>query len=76
MKKVFYSVVYNDWGFNNPQELWFDDLEEARVFSNQNYCDKMLVHTCTKPETTQKYEERVAFQNNPFEDIFLGMGCV
>lgn len=83
MKKIFYSVIYNDWGFLAPHEMWFDDLEEARAFSNQDYHDNVIVHTCTRQGTIEKYERIIARQEAETyiqnllvepDDVFLGMG--
>lgn len=83
MKKIFYSVIYNDWGFLAPHEMWFDDLEEARAFSNQDYHDNVIVRTCTRRDTIEKYERIIANQEAETyiqnllvepDDVFLGMG--
>ena len=59
---------------------WFG---RSKSFSNQDYHDNVIVHTCTRRETIEKYERIIAEQEAETyiqnllgepDDVFLGIG--
>lgn len=42
--KTFYSVNYRKWGADCENIKWFDNLNEAKEFAKQDYCDNVVTH--------------------------------
>ena len=64
MKKVFYSVKYNEFGFDRTLEMWFDNLEEAKRFANHDYRDNPIKHVYTSAKTIEMVEHLIKLQEN------------
>ena len=65
MKKVFYSVKYNELGWcKNNHTMWFDNLAEAKKFAEADYRDNPVKHTYTSETTIETIERLIELQKN------------
>jgi len=59
MAKIYYSVVYRNWGADRASEAWFDDKEKAYDFANHDYRDNPVMHRVSRPKKITEYNELV-----------------
>lgn len=64
MKKTFYSVDRAIWGKDGLTRCWFDNLEEAKKVSSQDYSDKVITHTFSDEWRIESVEKLVEWQKN------------
>ncbi len=48
MKKIFYSVKYKSLGSKGARVKWFDNLADAKAFSQDGVREKPVAHTFTR----------------------------
>lgn len=66
MKKTFWSVNYNGFGFDRIKTAWFDNKDEAVEFASKDYRDNPVRHTVSNPKTIKDYTERVVMTRCEF----------
>ena len=58
--KTFYRVEYRILGTEFTSTQWFDNKEDAKAFSNQDYHDDPIPHRASKAERVADYENKCA----------------
>ena len=62
MKKTFWSVKYTGIGYNGTSTKWFDNLEDAIEFANEDYRDNPVNHTYSNSAKIKEIERIIEMQ--------------